>query len=485
MSTSSGEAAAAAMSSTAGDPMNMAAVATAVEEVDAATPTAAVASTEKANAPAVAKLTEEERAKRAAEIKARLEAAQSGAAASAVVPAGAAGRRVPKGQEDLSAVHKFWETQPMLAFTEEADDSGPIEAQRTVDEVKKDEYAMPAGFVWSSIDVTDTAQINEVYTLLSENYVEDDDNMFRFDYSIPFLQWALTPPGYHPEWHIGVRNGSTGKLLAFITGIPANIRVHSNVMPMAEINFLCVHKKLRHKRLAPVLIKEVTRRVNLHNIWQAVYTAGVVLPKPVSKCRYWHRSINPKKLVEIRFTSLKPRMTLAQTIKHYRLPSRTAHMFETMELADAPGAYEITKKYLSERCKLAHEFSLEEFTHMVLPRDKVVNSFVLKKNGVVTDFISFYHLPSTVIGNPKHDHLYAAYSYYNVATTMPLTDLMKDALILARNIGIDVFNGLDVMDNLEAYNQLLFGIGDGHLQYYVYNWRCPTIEARDVGLVLL
>lgn len=31
----------------------------------------------------------------------------------------------------------------------------------------------------------------QVYTLLKENYVEDDDNMFRFDYSIDFLRWAL------------------------------------------------------------------------------------------------------------------------------------------------------------------------------------------------------------------------------------------------------------------------------------------------------
>jgi glycylpeptide N-tetradecanoyltransferase len=54
---------------------------------------------------------------------------------------------------------------------------------------------------------------------------------------------------------------------------------------MCEINFLCVHKKLRSKRLAPVLIKEVTRRVNLRGIFQAVYTAGVLLPKPVSACR--------------------------------------------------------------------------------------------------------------------------------------------------------------------------------------------------------
>ena len=54
---------------------------------------------------------------------------------------------------------------------------------------------------------------------------------------------------------------------------------------MVEINFLCVHKKLRSKRVAPVLIKEITRRVNQENIFQAVYTAGVLLPKPVAVCR--------------------------------------------------------------------------------------------------------------------------------------------------------------------------------------------------------
>ena len=31
--------------------------------------------------------------------------------------------------------------------------------------------------------------------------------------------------------------------------------------------------------------QEITRRVNRENIWQAVYTAGVVLPRPISECR--------------------------------------------------------------------------------------------------------------------------------------------------------------------------------------------------------
>ena len=76
------------------------------------------------------------------------------------------------------------------------------------------------------------------------------------------------------------------------------------VMKMVEINFLCVHKKLRSKRLAPVLIKEITRRVNRCNIWQAAFTAGALLPRPFATCRYWHRSLNPKKLTDVGFSRL-------------------------------------------------------------------------------------------------------------------------------------------------------------------------------------
>ena len=59
-----------------------------------------------------------------------------------------------------------------------------------------------------------------------------------------------------------------------------------SIINASEINFLCVHKKLRSKRLAPVLIKEVTRQCHLKGVFQAIYTAGVILPTPVSTCRW-------------------------------------------------------------------------------------------------------------------------------------------------------------------------------------------------------
>ena len=97
--------------------------------------------------------------------------------------------------------------------------------------------------------------------------MEDDEAMFRFDYSIPFLRWALLPPGGPKEWLIGVRGGKKNKLFGFISGIPVHMGLNGHPVKCAEINFLCVHKNLRAKRLAPVLIQEVTRRVNLHEIY--------------------------------------------------------------------------------------------------------------------------------------------------------------------------------------------------------------------------
>ena len=142
-----------------------------------------------------------------------------------------------------------------------------IDREKTVEEVKQEPFNLPAGFTWSEIDISDRSQAQEVYELLTQNYVEDDDNMFRFDYSIEFLQWALLVPGYHKDWLFGVRGGKKNKLFGFISGIPVDCVARGNKMKMAEINFLCVHKSLRTKRLATVLIKEVTRRVNLRNIW--------------------------------------------------------------------------------------------------------------------------------------------------------------------------------------------------------------------------
>ncbi len=45
--------------------------------------------------------------------------------------------------------------------------------------------------------------------------------------------------------------------------------------------------------------------------------------------------------------------------------------------------------------------------------------------------MSYYTLPSTIIGNAQYDTLKAAFMYYTVAQGTPLLQLMNDALVLA------------------------------------------------------
>mmetsp|Transcript_37542 Transcript_37542/g.91071 ORF Transcript_37542/g.91071 Transcript_37542/m.91071 type:complete len:416 (-) Transcript_37542:40-1287(-) len=382
--------------------------------------------------------------------------------------------------------HKFWDTQPM-AHGEKGTElpEGPIVPNKKQEELRQEPYNMPPGFEWSTVNITNQDEKMELYTLLANNYVEDDDSLFRFDYSQEFLEWALTPPGYSNDLLLGVRASKTKKLVAFISAIPANVKVQSTErLEVVEINFLCVHKKLRAKRLAPVLIKEITRRVNQTGVFQAVYTAGVVLPVPVASARYYHRSLNPKKLVKVGFSRLNPRMTMARMVKLYKLPDQTRSNLVPMTKDHVDGVHKLLTTYLATNFKLYVNFTAEDVAHWLLPREKVINTYVLVGDGgAVTDMVSYYHLPSTILG--LDDTLHAAYSYYNVATSMPLEDLMRDALILANRTGSDVFNALNLMENETILEELKFGKGDGNLQYYVYNWNAPSMKPSDVGIVLL
>lgn len=388
--------------------------------------------------------------------------------------------------------YKFWSTQPVPQMKGEDERLGlgehghPIE-QKTIDDVPKRPYALIDAFEWSQVDVTDDTQLEEAYRLLNENYVEDSDSSFRFDYSRDFLRWALLPPGWQPSWHVGVRVKSSKKLVAFITAIPAKLQVHGDTMPIVEINFLCVHKKLRSKRLAPVLIREITRLVNLTGIWQAAYTAGAVLPRPLTTSRYYHRSLNPKKLIEVGFSRMQPRMTMNRTIKLYAVKTETSTPgIRVMREDDIPAVQVLLEEYLKQFDMYA-VMNQEELKHWILPREGVIYSYVVEdpETKDITDFFSFYSLPSSIIKHPTYKTLNAAYSYCTVATKVPIVDLLRDALVLARHNDFDVFNALDLGRNSEFFKELKFHSGDGRLNYYLYNWKCRPIDKKKNALVLL
>jgi len=60
-------------------------------------------------------------------------------------------------------------------------------------------------------------------------------------------------------------------------------------------------------------------------------------------------------------------------------------------------------KLLNEHLKqytLHVQFSEGEISHFFLPRENVIESFVVETDGKITDFMSFYSLPSSILKHP-------------------------------------------------------------------------------------
>ncbi|EEH05083.1 glycylpeptide N-tetradecanoyltransferase [Histoplasma capsulatum G186AR] len=398
----------------------------------------------------------------------------------------------PKNQKDMASF-KFWQTQPVIRFDDRESGSpdGPIKTVE-LDQVSREPIPLVDGFEWVTLDIDDEAELKEFYELLANHYVEDGSAMFRFNYSPAFLNWALKAPGWKREWHVGVRASKSRKLVASICGVPAEIAVRGKPLKVTEINFLCVHKKLRSKRLTPVLIKEITRRCYLHGIYQAIYTVGIMLPTPVSACRYYHRALDWLKLHEVGFSPLPIGSTKSRQVTRNHLPGHTSTPgLRPMQSKDIDAVQDLLNRYL-KRFDLSQIFSRKEVDHLLLHKEKpgaeqIVWSYVAEEPGThrITDFASFYSLESSVLQNSKHKNVKAAYLYYYATETAfsekekglkeRLLTLINDVLILAKKERFDVMNALTLHDNPLFLEQLKFGAGDGQLHYYLFNYRTAPI----------
>jgi glycylpeptide N-tetradecanoyltransferase len=232
------------------------------------------------------------------------------------------------------------------------------------------------------------------------------------------------------------------------------LRLREKVLNTSEVNFLCIHKKLRSKRLAPVLIKEITRRCYVQGVFQAVYTVGSLLPTPVSTCRYFHRALEWEKLYEVGFSPLPHGSTKQRQVVRYKLPEQTSTIgLRLMEAKDVDASVDMLNRYL-KRMDMAQVFDKTDFEHWMFPSEKpkeqVVWSYVVEdpETKKITDFFSFYNLESTVIGHKKHNVVKAAYLFYyatevafdsDTSLLKPrLNALMKDALILAKKVCLQI-----------------------------------------------
>ena len=350
-----------------------------------------------------------------------------------------------------------------------------------MNELRLAPLALPEGFEWCDLDINRPIDLLNLYTFLNNHYVSDDT--LRFNYSQEFLYWALSPPGYKKQWHIVVRSSNIRQtIIGFISAIPVNIIVNNKSYPMVEINFLCVHTNARNHRLAPVLIAEITRRVNIDGIYHGLYTGGIKFDNLITTSNYYLRPINHRKLLDIKFLYLSRNQTLNKHIKHYHLPKLTSINLIKLEKNDIPEVFVRLKDYL-KKFAVYHDFNLEDFDYWFL--NNIIQCFVVKdQNGNVTDMVSYLVIQSTILNHNVHRILNVGYLWYYFSTKTPIALLLKNLLIIAQNNNVDVFNCLDIQDNMKFIDELRFNKGTGQLHYYIQNLQLKC-NPSNIGIILV
>jgi len=386
--------------------------------------------------------------------------------------------------------HSFWKNQPIENIGSNESEkiiNKPIEIKSIAD-VKKEPYLLPDGYEWHTFDLNNEIDLNLIYSFLLEFYVNNPIATKRFHYSKELLKWFLKSE--YNDLILGVK--FKNKIYATICGIPISVRILDQNIKMVEINFLCVHHLLRNKRLSPVLIKEVTRRTNLHNIWQAFYTTSLDLPNNLFEGTYYHRFINYPKLLDLEISfvdNLDPKLGS----KLYKTIDNLSINIRLLEEKDCKYCWDKFNKF-HEKFKISASFNEEEFKNHFLPNialrtntpsAKVIYSYVVENETEITDFISFFDLSTQVRGNTKYDNLKVAYGYYYFYFNTPLETLVSNSLLLLKKEGFELLNYLDQYDNQSFFDKLKFKKGSASMNFNFFNWICPTVKNNEVALIMI
>jgi glycylpeptide N-tetradecanoyltransferase len=367
---------------------------------------------------------------------------------------------------------KFWSTLPINTYDPSWDGSNP------------EPYKLPTQFKWDTLNPNNEGELDDLYMLLKENYIGD---VCKMNVTKDLLKWTLTQPGWNQELLLCVRVSENNKLVAFVSATPIKMRVGDNVVDSALANFLCIHRKIRNKRLTPLLSKELIRR--LFDL--EIKTCVGVIPnfKIESTCNlaYWHRKLNVKKLDKLGLLKQGTNISIEKAEKKYKVPtSLSIPGIRRMRGYDVDAVYRLLN---NTKALLTPLFTREQIRHLFLDIN-VVRTYVVEKGttspsdpflhcvetgDVITDIVSFYFVESIV----STGTIISAFSFYNISTSTPIKELIKESFVLAYASGADIYTCLDIYDT-DMLEELKFGKGSGVISYYMLNYDLPKLKTEQV-----
>ena len=382
-------------------------------------------------------------------------------------------------EEACNTTNTFWNTQPMPNINEFVTTCGRIEPNKQLIELQQLQYNIHNDFIWSTIDFTNQLQLEELTNFLNQYYLNNVSNKFKSYYTPEFIKWVFN----NDNISIAIRNKKNNILVGFIGATITLNHFKIETINSADVNFLCVHPKLRNKKMASLLIKELIRRVQLKGCFQGVFMTDRYIPKPIATNKYYHRAIDINHLIKTGFTNVQNNTRVTDIEQAISLPNNPYNKyFAPLCEEDINDVCELLNQYLT-KYSFYTLFSEEQFKN-IFYNNNIVTTYVLKNiDGDILDMISYYILPYRV--NNSDVYIKTAYLFYYTSVNETPYRLIKDIIIVAKQNGIQLFTASNIMENDEVIHDLNFEQGVRSCNYYMYNWKCPNLNTNQIAKIFI
>ncbi|BCT22763.1 putative glycylpeptide n-tetradecanoyltransferase [Carp edema virus] len=348
-------------------------------------------------------------------------------------------------------------------------------------ELSKDHEKLPKGFYFETLKLE---ELDQLFTFLKFHYIRDASGSNGLLYSKDFLTWYFSKNS-EEERILLVTIKFNNKIMGFISGIPFDISFNTDTTVDTKkfvfVNFLSVHKKLRNKKMAPMLIEELRRRVGTLNLFQALFSSTLDLSFAITKVNSFSRILDIKKTLEFDSVELPASRTMTSLIKKYKIPKTTSEKFTKID-SDNFDTYKIMIQDFLESMISCCKLRLVTSEHLInfYFNNTIIQTYIKLDKNKIIELISFYCID---IFNGFGIIEKQANLLYCKSMKRSHKDFLNDILVLAKSSGAIILSFVDILDYSEFTKINMVKSTNSCLGYYAYNWKTPSLQKSDISLI--
>lgn len=381
----------------------------------------------------------------------------------------------------METKHDFWDKMPISKDKNyDININSEIYTLKESPTYSRTPVKLPGKLKFEVLDLDNDKRIDDLITFLNQNYQEINSNLF-FQFNKSNILWQLKYPNNFKELNILVTY--EGKIQGCIFGIRRKLKIYDKYVDSIETNLLCLNKRLRKLKIAPLLIHELARKLGYYyNINQSIYTTTLNLPNKISQTNYLFRFLNIEKMIKLGFIdeNLLNKYSLENLKKFYH--KTINHNGEYVDIKNInDNDLKIIVKLLNEKMEklnLSFIWNLDDFKHFFINEN--VKCYVVYKDNYITDMISYYIQESIIKENDIMTKIKTANLYYYFNLNNSIEQLVSIMIRDCLNNKIDRIKVLNIMEyqNLTKFN---FDEGLNELNFYIWNWKCKPFQNKDIG----